>query len=140
MKVFPRYGVIIQLIVSSVFNRRIFWDWFRLAPIQDLEPIRQVFMDNPYLSDSLRHQFRDAYLYQVEFVQSGKIDEVLKKMVTGSLFHRQLTAIKLLHEGKATTAYEMLAAILKEEKEDYFYDGLLNFAYGLALIKTAEKP
>ena len=123
-------------LLISVFNRRIFWDWFRLDPIRDLEPIRQVFMDNPCLPDSLRHQFRDAYLYQVEFLQSGKIDEVMKKMVPGSLFHRQLTAIKLLHEGKATAAYEMLAAILKEEKEDYFYDGLLNFTYGLALIKT----
>jgi len=147
----PEFTVFVQHVGQSVLSMIFLQDyeakWLALKPAGDSQQIRQVFIDNQLLSNEARVYFNDSYLYNFEFLLTGRIDEVLKKMTADTPYHRQLTAIRLLHDGHAPLALKVLSDLLKDKEEDVFDEPLTNFAYGVALgltdtpqsRKTADK-
>ena len=108
-------------------------EWKVLKPTQNMDIVRQLFIDNPLLEETRRSLMRDAYLYNVEFLQTGKLAEVLGKMKPEGEYHRKLSALQKLHEGDTSGALELLQKLLKESNTNFFEEALTNFAYGVAL-------
>ena len=109
--VFTRHlpGSMLQKLYFSEFAT----EWMNLKPAKELDIVSELFLENPLIEEKRRLLMRDAYLYHVEFVQTGKIAEVLAKMQPDGKYHRQLSALKRLHEGDIVSALELLQEQLK---------------------------
>ena len=136
-----------QEVLLLIFLQDYEHQWLKLKPAGNPQLIRDVFIDNRLLSDKARGYSKDSFLYNFEFLLTGRIDDVLEKMTADTPFHRQLTAIRLLHDGNAPMALKVLSELLKDMETDVFEEPLTNFAYGLAIgltdtpqsRKTADK-
>ena len=134
---------ILTLVYHSEYSEK----WENMKPAGDEDLLREVFWENEHVEEARRMMFRDCYLYNVEFLMTGKLEEVLRQMSPNGGYYKMLTAIKLLHEGKPLEAYQNLAQMLKAAGGETFYEPLSNFAYAVALglsgdakaRKTAEK-
>ncbi len=113
--------------------------WARMNITTHTEVVSQLFFDNKFLEEKRRHAMYDAYLYYVEFLQTGKMAEILGKMTPDSEYHVRLSALQKLHEGDIASALEQYQTLLKENVSIYFDDALTNFAYGLALGQSLSK-
>ena len=119
--------------LTPIFYHVYVSQWIALQPAKDMELVRLLFFDNPLLDESRRHQHRDAYLYNVEFLQTGKLAELQAQMAPDSEYHHKLAALQKLHEGQPDEALALLAAVLKSTDKNIFDEPLTNFAYALAL-------
>ena len=135
-----------ELLMWLYFND-VMIKWSTLDMSDDMEQVRQVFIENTLLSDEYRQKMKDAYLFYVETMRSGKIDESLSNMKVGGYRYRILHGIKQLHDGKPLECYLELSAILKEHKELVFESAWPNTVYAIAIglckdpkaAKTGEK-
>ena len=117
------------------------YNWMELKPVTNFEVVRQLFLENPFIEEKRRKHMFDAYLYNVEFLKTGKLEEILGKMAPGSEYHSKLSAVQKLHEGKAVEAFAQLKLLLRESETDFFEDAFTNFAYGVALgLSIASSP
>jgi superfamily II DNA or RNA helicase len=119
--------------LTTIFYHVYVSQWIALQPATDMELVRLLFFDNPLLDESRRHQHRDAYLYNVEFLQTGKLAELQAQMTPDGEYHHKLAALQKLHEGQPDEALALLAAVLKSTDKNIFDEPLTNFAYALAL-------
>ena len=137
----PEYAVFAQQldrrVLLAVFLDTYESAWLELRRTDGMDNLRRVLFDNRLIPDDQRLDMKDSYLYNCEFLLTGRLDEVLQKMTPGSLYAKKLTAVRLLHEGRPDEALRLLTAVLKEEDNDTFVEPLTNFAYGLALGLTA---
>ncbi len=127
-------------LLSNLFFTIYVDEWMKLKPVDDFELVRQLFLENPYIEEERRNKMRDAYLYDVEFLKTGKLAEVLEKMTSGGEYQCKLLALQKLHEGKANQALALLQSLLKESGDDFFGETLTNFAYGVALGLSIASP
>jgi len=128
-------------VLQQAYYYEYVYEWMKLTPVVDIDVVRQLFFDNELLEEELRQRLYDAYLYNVEFLKSGKMAEVLGKMTNGSEYHCKLSALQKLHEGDASGALELFQKILKESDTDFFLEALTNFAYGVALgMSMSTRP
>ena len=97
------------------------------------EVAKQLFFENEHLDELARTDFRDTYLYAVELLKTGRIDDLLARVNPAGTQHRRLLALKALHEGKPDEAYVIFRDDLKRLGWECYDDSLTNFAYGLAL-------
>ena len=116
------------------------WQWLELKPVTDIELIRELFFDNPFIEKERRQVMLEAYLYNVEFMQTGKLTDVLQRMTPGGQYHSKLSAIQKLHDGDAEGALALLSPLLKESDTSFFEEALTNFAYGIALGLSITHP
>ena len=115
-------------------------EWMKLNPVTDLELIRQLYLENPYIEEKRRELMRDAYLYNVEFLKTGNLAGILEKITPDSEYHLKLSALQKLHESKATEALALFQSLLKKKGDDFFDEALTNFAYGVALGLSIASP
>lgn len=115
-------------------------EWMTLNPADDLDVVRELFFDNTFLEEKRRFLMRDAYLYHVEFVKTGKLVEVMQKMAPESEYYGRMQALQKLHEGDAAGALQLLHGQLLAHDGSLFVDALTNFAYALALGQTITAP
>ncbi len=127
-------------ILHSTYYYEYVYEWMRLKPVLDMDVVRPLFIDNPFLEEKLRWLMRDAYLYNVEFLQTGKLSEVLGKMEPMGEYYRKLLALQKLHEGNTAEALELMTQLLKESETNFFEEALTNFAYGMALGLSITAP
>ena len=120
----------------SIYYRLFLNDWMDLEPLRHLEVLKPVFWENEQLDESYRTAFYDGYLYNVEFLQTGKLREILEKLKSNSFYSKKLKAIGLLHEGNYAAALQEYSEMLKMVKTDRFSEPLTNFAYAIALAQT----
>lgn len=121
--------------------------WSNMQLIADLRILRPVFFDNPRLNEHIRSNFRDVYVLYVELFQTGRLDDLLKKTHPDGEIHRQLKALKCMHDNDPEKAFKILSATLNNNNQKFFYDPFFNFVYGMALalsnsakaVKTAEQ-
>lgn len=125
-----------ERVLSVIFLQDCEEEWLKLNRVGDTEVLHQVFLDNQLIPEASRAYFKDSYLYNYEFLLTGRLDDVLAKMTPGSEYYQHLSAIKLLHEGKAAEACDVLTEEMKREGVDMFEEPLTNFAYGVALGLT----
>lgn len=116
------------------------YQWMQLQPVLELDIVSELFLDNPLIEENRRHLMRDAYLYYVEFLHTGKLAEVLGKMNPSGEYRRKLSALQKLHEGDTASALELLQEQLKLDERKLFEDALTNFAYALALSLNITNP
>jgi len=134
-------------ILTMVYNTEYSCKWENLEPVKDEDLLREVFWENDLLDERRRKIFRDIYLYDVEFLRTGKLQEVLEQMSPEGGYYKLLSAVQTLHDGKPLEAYRGLVQILKQADSDTFDEPLSNFVYGVAIglsgdaraRKTAEK-
>ena len=136
--VFTRHlpGSMLQKLYFSEFAT----EWMNLKPAKEMDIVSELFLENPLIEEKRRLSMRDAYLYHVEFVQTGKIAEVLAKMQPDGRYHRQLSALKRLHEGDIASALELLQEQLILDGCKLFEDSLTNFTYAMALGQDITNP
>ena len=127
-------------ILKNIYYNEYVSEWMELKPLMDMDVVRQLFIDNPLLEEERRWQMRDAYLYNVDFLQTGKLAEVMGKMEPDGEYYRKLLALQKLHEGDTAKALELLTQLLKESENGFFEEALTNFAYGLALGLSITAP
>jgi len=120
-------------VLKWVYDRKFRKDWRQLIPIGSEEILKALFFENQFLDKAQREQLYECYLYENEFLTTGRLNEVLAKMTPGSEYHQRLTAIKLLHEGKADLALDVFLQLFKRLECEYSTEPLTDFAYGLAL-------
>ena len=121
------------IILTKLFFVIYVYDWMELKPVVDFELVRQLFLENPQIEEKLRNMMRDAYLYNVEFLKTGKLVSILEKMTPGGEYYRKLSALQKLHENNAAEALSLLQSVLKERGNDFFEEALTNFVYGVAI-------
>jgi len=114
--------------------------WMQLNPVDDTDMLKDLFFDNPHMEEKHRQLMRDAYLYNVEFLRTGRFAEVIGKMLPDGEYGRMLTALLKLHEGDPAGALKLMQAVLKEREEDYFDEALANFTYAVALGLCIAAP
>ncbi len=127
-------------ILKKAYNEEYVTKWAKLETVAGLDIVGQLFLDNTLIAEQSRQLMRDAYLYNLEFLQTGKMAEVLGKMTPGSQYYSKLSALQKLHEGDIAGALELLQKVLKDQDADYFEDALTNFAYGVALGLNISQP
>lgn len=113
--------------------------WRKMELAMDKELLSAVFWDNQLISEKMRNNMRDAYLYNVELLSTGSLEEVLQKMTPETEYYQKLLAIKHLHVGNAVTAFQLFTQQLKDEDGEVFEEPFTNFAYAIALGLTASK-
>ena len=126
-----------QQVLALLYDMNHVSAWRKMEPAMDKEQLTAVFWDNRLIDEKLRNGMRDAYLYNVEFLRTGRLQEVLRQMSPGTEYYNKLLAIKQLHEGDATAAYQLFDKLLKDSGSDVFEEPLTNFAYALALGQVA---
>lgn len=108
-------------------------------------PINYDFFDKYYFSNKNIHPESrgfvfGAYVFYIDFLRGGKLDEAIAKLPEKKEYWLQLSAIKCLHEGNPAKAADLFKSALKLIKQDFFYDQFTNFLYGIALgLSTLEK-
>ena len=107
------------------------WKLFDMS--DDMVSVRQIFFENPYLSETMRRKMLDLYLFVVEVPKTGRIVELLSQMEEGGIRYRMLHAILLLHQNKPTDSYIEFSTLLKELKLPVFDDAWPNMAYAVAI-------
>lgn len=134
-------------ILTLTYYTQFVGHWTDLEPVEHAEVLRQVFWENEQLHEAHRRMMLDCYRYNVEFLRTGKLQEVLKQLAPNGGYYMILSAINMLHEGNYMGAWQEMSQILKVLKGDTFEEPLSNFAYAIALgltdapqaRKTAEK-
>jgi superfamily II DNA or RNA helicase len=127
-------------VLQEIYYSDYVYEWMKLSPVKDVGLIRQLFFDNQLIGEKRRCLMYDAYLYNVEFLQTGRLSELMGKMEPEGEYHRKLLALQKLHEGDTAGALELLQALLKESETDFFEEALTNFAYGVALGLSITAP
>ena len=127
-------------LLQQLFMNEYAFGWMQLKPVTEMDIAGELFFDNTLIDENRRLLMRDAYLYYVEFLQTGKLAEVLAKMQPEGKYHRKLSALQKLHEGDAGGALELLQEELKQSETKTFEDALTNFAYALALGLSVTNP
>ena len=127
-------------LLTAIYFRRITIAWDKMDYAAGIETVREVFFENPLLSEEGRNQMYDTYLYSWEFPQTGKLDDILGRMKGNEDSRNRLQAVKLLHEGRPADALKLFAEDFKNTKALVYSDSFSNFAYALALgqAKTAQ--
>ena len=120
-------------VLALLYNMNHVPGWLKMNPPIDTQVLSGVWWDNLLIGEKLRCHLRDSYLYNVELLRTGCLQEVLRQMTPGTSYYQKLLALKHLHEGSATTAYKMLSKLLQDEKATVFEEPLTNFAYAVAL-------
>ena len=67
---------ILTLVYHSEYSEK----WENMKPVENVEMLRDVFWENELLDEARRKMFRDCYLYNVEFLNTGKLQEVLSEL------------------------------------------------------------
>lgn len=127
-------------VLQEIYFHNYVNEWMKLSPVTGMDLVRQLFHDNQLIDEKRRSLMHDAYLYNVEFLQTGKLSEVIGKMEPEGVYHRKLSALQKLHEGDTAGALELLQALLKASDTDFFDEALTNFAYGVALGLSITNP
>lgn len=127
-------------VLQGIYYYEYVYEWTELKQTPNMDVVRQLFFDNQLIEESRRQLMRDAYLYNVEFLQTGKLSEVISKMEPEGEYCRKLSALKKLHEGDTAGALELLQALLKESDTDFFEEALTNFTYGVVLGLSIAAP
>ena len=139
----PKYATFTQHIDGSIlwmlYNMNHVAAWRKMEPAEDKETLAAVFWDNPLIGEKLRNDMRDAYLYIVELLTAGRLEEVKQKMTPGTDYYNKLLALKSLQDGDAGTAYKLFGQLLKDGSDDFFDEPFTNFAYAVALGLTVNK-
>lgn len=125
------------LVLSLLYNTKHVSAWRKMEPAIDKEVLSAVFWDNKLISEKMRNDMRDAYLYNVELLKTGNLEEVYQQMMPGTEYYQRLLALKHLHEGDAVTAFQLFTQQLKDKGGEVFEEPLTNFAYAVALGLTA---
>ena len=125
-----------ERVLSVIFLTDYEGEWLRLRRTGDMTVIRQVFIDNQLIPEPSRLYFKDSYLFNYELLLTGRMDEVLSKMAPNGDYWHQLSAIRMVHEGRNNDAYEKLAEEMKREDVEMFEEPLTCFAYGIAMGLT----
>ena len=127
-------------LLTAIYYRRITIAWDMMENATDIETVREVFFENPLVSEGCRNLMYDTYLYTWEFPHTGKLDEILGRMKGNGELRNRLQAVKLLHEGRPADALKLFAESFKNTKALVYTDSFSNFAYALALglAKTAQ--
>lgn len=126
-------------ILSMIYHQKFVWHWGNLEPVEDEKLLREVFWENDQLDEKRRKGMHDAYLYNVEFLRTGELQEVQSKMNPAGGYHRMLSAIAMLHEGKYLEAYQDFSGILKQADADFFNEPLSNFAYAVSIGQSGDE-
>lgn len=124
-------------VLSLLYNMNHVSAWRRMEPAIDKEVLSAVFWGNKLISEKMRNDMRDAYLYNVELLTTGHLDEVYRQMTPGTEYYQKLLALKHLHEGDAVTALQLFTQQLKDKGGEVFEEPLTNFAYAVAIGLTA---
>ena len=127
-------------VLQGIYYHEYVCEWAKLKQTPGMDVVRQLFVDNQFVEESRRQLMRDAYLYNVEFLQTGKLSEVIGKMEPEGEYCRKMSALQKLHEGDTAGALELLQALLKESDTDFFEEALTNFAYGVSLGLSIAAP
>lgn len=107
--------------------------YFAQKPSASIDVLYKTFFSNPRLNEKTRELIYHAYLYGIDFYQTGEIDRVLGLMKPDSEFHQKLSAVKCLHNGDVEGALTLLTTVLKANKAQFFTETFTNFVYALAL-------
>lgn len=127
-------------VLQGIYYYEYVYEWSELKQTPNMDVVKQLFFDNQFIEESRRQLMRDAYLYNVEFLQTGKLSEVIGKMEPEGEYCRKLSVLQKLHEGDTAGALELIQALLKESDTDFFEEALTNFAYGVALGLSIAAP
>lgn len=114
--------------------------WLNLKPVPDIGLIKELFFDNLFIDENRRQLMYDAYLYNVEFLKTGKLTDIMQRMTEDGEYQRKLCAIQKLHEGDSTEALAILTQLLKEANTSIFEEPLTNFVYAVALGLCIANP
>ena len=138
----PDYWPFVKLVgkdmLGFIFYVEIQPKWLKMSPEADEDMLRALFWENPDIDEAERHKMRDNYLYNVEFLLTGRLGEVLAKMDEGTDHHAKLTAIKHLHEGNAVAAMRLFDDLIGPGSVSIFDEPLTNFAYAVAIGVVAS--
>lgn len=115
-------------------------EWLELKPVADVGLVTDLFFDNPFIEEKRQKLMYDAYLYNVEFLRTGKLSDIMQRMTDGGEYQRKLRAIQKLHEGDSAESLAMLTQLLKEDDTTFFEEPLTNFVYAVALGLCVVNP
>ena len=127
-------------ILMQLYYTEYVYQWLELKPVVDLGHVNDLFFANPFIEENRRQQMYDAYLYNVEFLQTGKLDDIMQRMTADGEYQRKLSAIQKLHEGDFTETLAILTQLLKEADTSSFEEPLTNFVYAVALGLNIANP
>ena len=114
--------------------------WLKLKPVTNIGLVTDLFFDNPFIEENKQQLMHDAYLYNVEFLQTGKLASIMQRMADGGEYQRKLRAIQKLHEGNQAEALAILTKLLKETNTSFFKEPMTNFVYAVALGLCIANP
>ena len=136
----PEYVAFSQQIDGEIlfllFNMNHVTCWRKMEPTENASVLSAVFWDNQLIGEKLRNDMRDAWLYNVELLRTGKLEETRRRMTPGTQYYQKLLALKSLHEGDHAAAFKLFTQQLKETGDDVFDEPLTNFAYAVSLGLT----
>lgn len=124
-------------ILSLLYYLKYVSVWVDMKPAGNPDILREVFWENRLIDQNMCNNMRDNYLFNVELLLTGKLQEVHRKMTPGSKYYNILLAIKQMHEGNAVAAFQLFTQVLKDGGSDVFEEPVTNFAYAVALGVTA---
>ena len=128
-------SILTQLYFTEHVNQ-----WLELKPVADIGLVTDLFFENPFIKEERQKLMYDAYLYNVEFLQTGKLADIMQRMTDGGEYQRKLRAIQKLHEGNSAEALAILTQLLKETEMSIFEEPLTNFVYAIALGLSIANP
>lgn len=121
-------------VLGQIYHNVFVRGWIQLDSVKHEEVLRSVFWENECMDEVLRSHFYDSYLYHVEFLKTGQLQEALQQMSPQGKYYRLLHAIELLHEGKPADSFGVFTGILRLQDAEYFAgEPLLNFAYAVSI-------
>lgn len=124
-------------VLEYVFYNAVVVRWQTKMEVSDVDVLRQVYFENPSLSERDCDEYKGWYIRSVELLRSGNILELLNKVSENDLLtHEILYAYYYLFCGKPELTYKFFSGMLKSTKSLFYDCALTNFFYALSIGMT----